>query len=201
MKKITFLLLCFSLVSCFTEPKKETVTEVEIHRPGQYEALENIDTLTTNLTESEKTIIKNSIVLFDNVNGIYPGKSTLNDAIYILGTPDYIDIVGVEAIDGVSYRGNKIAKYNKIGIILVFSSLNENVGTIDAINVTNGFDGLSKEGIYIGIEKEKCLQILNEKYYFSRESDDNYFFTIDESKSSESQFIFKNNKLETIRTE
>ncbi|MFY7935963.1 MAG: hypothetical protein ACOVOQ_01190, partial [Flavobacterium sp.] len=193
-------IICFLLTSCFTEPKKENTVEEEI-QVYEEKPEEKIDSVINNSTESAETSTKNSLVLFDNVNGIYPGKSSFNDAKYILGTPDYIDLVGEKNLDGTYSYTNKIVVYKRIGITLVFPSLNVNVGTIDAINVTDGFDGISKEGIYIGIKKDECLKILNEKFYLIRELDDNYFFAKDESIGSESQFIFKNDKLETIRTD
>ncbi len=200
MNKFLLLFIGLVLISCFKEPKKETnfsidkptviptplITEEKNSPPYQDDVVDNIN-------------VEHSIVLFDNVNRIYPGESTFNDVKFILGSPDYIDVTKAISVDGETYSGNKIVKYEKLGITLVFPSLNENVGVIDAINVSEGFKGVSVEGIYIGMQKEDCLTILNKKYHYIRESDNNYFYSIDESERNKSQFIFKNNKLSLIR--
>ena len=199
MKKLILLFFSTLLISCFKEPTKLSTTNIKENITLPPKPLKTEDTLIKGLEEVVENKIKNSIVLFSNVNGIYPNKSSFNDVKFILGDPDYIDTNEVTIIDGNYFGGNKLAKYKKLGIMLVFPTSNENIGTIDAVYVEENFDGISEEGIYIGMNKEKCLNILNKKYYFRNGSNNNYYYSLQESEKAESQFVFKNDLLILIR--
>lgn len=205
MKKILFIISSFLFVSCFTEPKKE-VTEVETSVVNkepeiEYDNSQVVDSAPSYNENIEPINHIQSITLFSDVSGIYPKKSSLQDIKLILGEPDYIDITKLE-FDKYSNEytgGNKIVKYKKLGIELLFEKDDIHMSAVDNISISKNFNVKSSEGIYIGMPEEKCLKILDSKYFKDFEIEDYRSYTKKEgNNTNEISVLFKDGKLDKL---
>lgn len=107
---------------------------------------------------------ENTIELFSNINGIIPGLTKMEDVKKEFGTPDIIDSKEGRTFNNVYMGDIKIVKYTDIGMKLLFDEKGLDNNPVDAITVELPFDGKSKEGIYLGMPREKCLEILDSNY-------------------------------------
>ncbi len=100
---------------------------------------------------------KNTIQLLSNVNNLFVGVSNFQDVRQELGSPDKI---------GKSSAGNAFIEYKDMGITVVFnhSNLNDANNTIDGFSLREPFNGKSDEGIYLGMNANRCIEILKGKY-------------------------------------
>ncbi|HSD09306.1 hypothetical protein [Flavobacterium sp.] len=203
MKYLSLLIISITMVSCLTEPKKEGTTgfesnAVDVISSGSpvVDSEKSVDTLSI----VENKTIKNTIVLFDNVNDIYPGETSLNEVKAIMGEPDFIDQTKIEVYNGHISGGDKLVKYLKNGIMLIFEREDVNMSVVDAVLVEKGFDGISEEGIYLGMTKENCLAILNKKYFLEDDmGGESMFYSEKEGAEGDLQIWFKNGKLDKLK--
>ncbi|MCD0474037.1 hypothetical protein LPB87_06475 [Flavobacterium sp. EDS] len=207
IKKFALLIFCTTLTSCFKEPKKD-VNKISdtptVHKESafEYDISQAVDTLSST-SSHEDTKVNNpiqSISLFSDINGIQPKVNSFNDIKSIIGEPDYIDITKLEfdKYNGEYTGGNKIVKYNKLGLEFLFTRDDISMSSVNQILIKENFKAVSDEGIFIGMSEQECINILNSKYYLDFETDISKSYSKTDGGKSGLQIWFKNGKLEML---
>ena len=136
---------------------------------------------------------------FEHVNGLTPGVSKLQDAVLILGIPEATEITPKEIFEELELGGDKLVKYLTRGIYLIISSshVDEKNLIVDSIYVQSPYKGKTPGGLYIGMPKEKALQILSTRYHFVADYGGSMDFhrTSDEKDNQDFQVWFEGKKL------
>ena len=169
-----------------------------VYKTDYQEPLKDKIDSTTTVKEVEKL---QSISLFSDVCGIYLGESSFNDVKLILGEPDFIDITKVELDKhtGGFIGGNKIVKYKKLGIEILFEREDTQMSAVGNISVKRNFTAKSAEGLYIGMPEDECCKILDSKYFKDLEIDDDYkSYLKKEGGTKGLSVLFKDKKLDKL---
>lgn len=108
--------------------------------------------------KSRKSDQKNTFELLSHVNGLMVGVSTFKDVKQVLGLPDKIT---------KNSSGGPYIEYSDLGIGVIFfkGDLSNDLLVIEGFYLDAPFDGVSKEGIFVGMDAQKCLEIMNNKFY------------------------------------
>ena len=141
----------------------------------------------------------NTIELFSNINGIIPGLTKMQEVQGKFGAPDIIETTKREVTLGIELGGNKIIKYDAIGLTLIFDSDDLDNATVDGVYVESPFNGKSKEGIYLGMPEEECLKIMNQNYVQVDDYGGSYTYARNKSVEDNLQIWFKDGVLITIK--
>lgn len=142
---------------------------------------------------------ENTIELFNNINGIIPGLTKMEEIRENFGNPDIIETRKREKVGDIETGGNKIVKYTNIGMTLVFDSNEIDNEAVGSIFVESPFNGKSKEGVYLGMTKNECLEILNRNYVQGDNYGDFYFYARNKNAEDNLQIWFENDLLIRIK--
>ncbi|WP_298248276.1 toll/interleukin-1 receptor domain-containing protein [uncultured Christiangramia sp.] len=142
--------------------------------------------------KSQTTSIVSQIIPFEHVDGIKPGLTKYSDIIKLFGRPD-------DSI--ISEKGSKLIKYLDKGISLIVDKGWENIDPIiDSVIVYPPYSGKSPNGLYIGINKEKALEIVDNDYVKTYPSDKIFLYGITEiDRKSDFQIWFDAGKLSKMK--
>jgi hypothetical protein len=116
----------------------------------------------------------NNIKLFSNINNIAPGVTSANEVKGEFGLPDIIDRdrAKKDSTSKNKFGDNTTFIYTKLGLEIEFETRDLTNSVVKSVKAIKPFDGKSEEGIFIGISKKECLNIVKQKkikdYNFGR---------------------------------
>lgn len=119
-----------------------------------------------NEIKNENVSLSN-IKLFSNINNIAPGLTTANEVKSELGLPDIIDrdLAKKDSTSKNKFGDNTTFIYSKLGLEIKFETRDLSNAVVRSVKAIKPFDGKSEEGIFIGISKKECLNIIKQKKY------------------------------------